>query len=75
MTAELFPVDVSPWAEWCQAHDHPTIIWNPNANASWCLCGEVRVEGQALDFTAAITLNNNARMWRWGTTKSAEMDR
>ena len=75
MNAELFPVAVSPWAEWCTEHDHPTITWNPNANASWCLCGDVRVEGQALDFTAAITLNNNARMWRWGTTKSTEMDR
>ena len=62
----LFPVDVSPWLEWCEGRGHPTVTYNPWHNKSWCLCGDVVKDGRAMTSSDSCAINSDARLWRWG---------
>jgi len=62
----LFPVDVSPWREWCEGRDHPTITFNSWQDRSWCLCGATTADGKPFSYEETCGLIAESRLWRWG---------
>ena len=59
----LDPPPVSERPALCASHGHPGHCFNPRADRTWCLCGEVTYSGDRVDWE--LTRNDGPlSMWR-----------